>query len=116
MIKKQFYMGFAGFLGFLSIRYFYSGNLIDLSFIGFFAFFANFIISKISGNKADERYIENKKSAMAFTGKLAIAEIFLIWCISMITKDIYLLSIIIALSYAITLNAYAIILYKLEEK
>ncbi len=60
MIKKQFYMGFAGFLGFFSLRYFSSGNLLDLTFIGFFAFFTNFIIAKISGDKADESYIGNQ--------------------------------------------------------
>ncbi len=71
-------MGFPGFLGFVSLRYFYSGNLLDLWYIGFFGFFANFIIAKISGSKEDERYIEDRKTALALTGQLAIIELFII--------------------------------------
>ncbi len=116
MIKKQFYLGFAGFMSFLSIRYFYSGNLLDLTYIGFFAFFSNFIIAKISGDKEDERYIEDRKNALAFTGQFAIVELFIIWCISMLVKNINIIAILIPLAYAITANVYAIKLYILEEK
>lgn len=116
MIKKQFYMGFAGFFGFFSIRYFFSGNLIDLISIGFFAFFANFIIAKINGDKADERYIENKKSAMAFVGQFAILELFVLWCATTIIKNGVVASVLLSIAYAITLNVYAIKLYMLEEK
>lgn len=116
MIKKQFYMGFAGFAGFISLRYFYTGDLLDLVFIGFFAFFANFIIAKISGSKEDERYIEDNKIALAFTGQLAIIEIFILWCASVMIRNSEIISVLISLSYAITLNAYAIKLYILEEK
>lgn len=116
MIKKQFYMGFAGFLGFFSIRYFFSGNLLDLTFIGFFAFFANFIIAKIRGDKADERYIENQKSAMAFTGQFTVIELFVLWCAVTVIRDGAIASVLLSLAYAITLNVYAIKLYLLEEK
>ena len=116
MIKKQFYMGFAGFLGFIALRYFSSGNLVDLGFIGFFAFFSNFIISKISGDKADERYIENEKTAMAFTGQLMIIEIFAVWALAMFTMKMEVAFVLIPVVYAITLNVYAIKLYILEEK
>lgn len=116
MIKKQFYMGFAGFLGFMSLRYFYSGNLLDLSFIGFFAFFANFIISKISGSKEDERYIEDKKTALAFIGQFAIIELFIIWCATVVVRNIGFICALLSFSYAITLNIYAVKLYILEEK
>ncbi|MCT4604576.1 MAG: DUF3796 domain-containing protein [Marinisporobacter sp.] len=116
MIKKQFYMGFAGFLGFMSIRYFYSDNLLYLYFLGFFAFFANFIIGKISGSKADERYIEDKKIALAFIGQFAIIELFIIWCATMVVRNIDFIGVLISLSYAITLNVYAVKLYMLEEK
>lgn len=116
MIKKQFHTGFFGFLGFISIRYFYTGNLRYLSFIGFFAFFSNFIIAKISGSKEDERYIEDNKIALAFIGRLAIVEIFILWCASLILKNMEIISVLISLAYAITLNAYAIKLYILEER
>ncbi len=116
MIKKQFYMGFTGFLGFFSLRYFFYGNLLDLTFIGFFAFFTNFIIAKISGDKADERYIENQKSAMAFTGKFAVIELFVIWCVVTAIRNGVVASLLLSLAYAITLNVYAIKLYMLEEK
>lgn len=116
MIKKQFYMGFVGFLGFLSFRYFYSDNLFDLSYIVFFAFFSNFITAKISGSKEDERYIENRKSALAYVGQFAIVELFIIWCAIMKFRDIAILCILVSISYVITLNLYAIKLYILEEK
>lgn len=116
MIKKQFYMGFIGFLGFIALRYFSSGNLLDLGFIGFFAFFSYFLISKISGNKADERYMENNKTAMALTGQFTIIEIFAVWFITMITMNMEVTFVLISLMYAITLNVYAIKLYILEEK
>ncbi len=116
MIKKQFYMGFVGLMGFMSFRYFYSGNLLDLMYIGFFAFFANFFIGKISGSKEDKRYIEDKKTALAFTGQLAIIELFIIWCFTMVVKNIELISILISSVYAIILNVYAIKLYILEER
>ena len=116
MIKKQFYMGFAGFLGFLSLRYFYTNNFLYLSYLGFFAFFANFIIAKISGNKEDERYIEDRKTALAFTGQFAIIEMFIVWCSAMIVRNADFICILLSISYAITLNAYAIKLYLLEEK
>lgn len=109
-------MGFAGFLGFMSTRYFYSGNLLDLSYLGFFAFFANFIIAKISGSKEDERYIEDKKAALAFVGQLAIIELFIIWCATVVMRNIGFVCALVSLSYAITLNAYAVKLYILEEK
>lgn len=116
MIKKQFYMGFVGLTGFMSFRFFYSRNLLDLMYIGFFAFFSNFFIGKISGSKEDERYIEDKKIALAFTGKLAVIELFIIWCLTMIVKNIELIGVLISLAYAVTLNIYAVKLYILEEK
>lgn len=116
MIKKQFYMGFAGFMGFLSIKYFFSGDLVDLAYLGYFAFFANFIIAKISGSKEDERYIEDKKAALAFTGQIAIIELFIIWLGTTVVKNIDVIRVMVSLSYAITLNAYAIKLYILEER
>ncbi|MGO0904184.1 DUF3796 domain-containing protein [Clostridioides difficile] len=116
MIKKKFFMGFCGFLGFLSFRYFSSGNFSDLMYIGFFAFFANFIIAKINGDKADERYVEDEKSAMAFTGQFAIIELFILWCITIISRNVELMYVLLSIAYAVTLNVYAIKLYMLEEK
>lgn len=116
MIKKQFYMGFAGFIGLLSLRYFYTYNLFDLWYLGFFAFFANFIIAKISGNKQDERYIEDRKTALAFTGRFAIVELFVIWCAATVIKSAGFICMLTSLSYAVTANVYAIKLYLLEEK
>lgn len=116
MIKKQFYMGFFGLMGFKSFLYFYSGNLLDLAYIGFFGFFAYFFIGKISGSKEDERYIENRKTALAFISPLAIIKLVIIWCSTVLVRNIELISVLILLSCAITLNAYAIKLYILEEK
>lgn len=113
--SEKFFMGFCGFLGFLSLRYFSSGNVVDLTYIGF-AFFSNFIIAKINGDKADERYVQDEKAAMAFTGQLAIIELFILWCITIVSRNIELMCVLLSITYAITLNVYAIKLYILEEK
>lgn len=116
MIKKQGFLGFCGFLGFYSLRYFFTGNIDYLSYIGFFAFFANFFIALIKGDKADERYVESHKTALAFAGQIAIIELFFLWCILMIFNTSNLLFVLLPTSFAITLNIYAIKLYILEEK
>ncbi len=116
MTKRQSYFGFIGFMGFMSMRYFSSGNLLDLSYIGFFGFFSYFIIAKISGNKEDERYIKDRNIALAFTGKLAVVELSIIWCATMLIRNIDFICVLLALTYAITINAYAKKLYILEEK
>src|SRR5690554_3034008 len=105
MIEQKLDVGFAGFIGFMSIRYFCTGNVIDLTPIGFFGFFYHFIIAKISGSKADERYIENKRAALAFTGELAMIELFILW-VAVILNDmtIDIIRVLVSLSYAITPN------------
>lgn len=116
MIKKQFYLGFTGFLGFLSLGFFFTGKLSTLTYLGFFGFFSNFFIASIKGTKADERYLENQKTAMAFTGQFAIIELMILWAILVIFKNITVMFILLPFGFALTLNVYAIKLYLLEEK
>lgn len=116
MIKKQFFCGFFGFLGFFSLRYFISGNIIDLGFIGFFAFFTNFFIAKINGDKADERYIENCKIAKAFTFDIVTILIFACWGVVLYTKNPDFAYVLLPMIYAVLFNIYGIKLYMLEEK
>ena len=116
MIKKQFYMGFAGFIGFIGIRFFFTGNIIDLMPIGFFGYFAHFFIAKLSGDNADERYLEDKKTALAFTGQIATLELFILMCLGMLLKNHEIVLVLISVCFAVTLLSYAIKLYMLEEK
>lgn len=116
MIKKQGFLGFGGFLGLYSLRYLFTGDIAYLSYIGFFAFFANFFIALIKGNRADERYVENHKTALAFTGQIAIIELFFLWSILIMFKASNLFFILLPASFALTLNIYGIKLYILEEK
>ncbi len=53
---------------------------------------------------------------MAFTGQLAIIELFILWCITIVSRNIELMCVLLSITYAITLNVYAIKLYILEEK
>lgn len=115
MIKKQFYMGFAGFFGLFSIRYFTTGDLQWLTFIGFFAFFANFILARIKGDKLDERYLQNRTQALAFVGSLAILELFALWCCALLIQNNLLMAVLLSGCYALTLLCYAAKLYRLEE-
>ncbi len=116
MIKKQFYMGFFGLMGFKSLLYFYTGNLSDLGYIGFFGFFLYFFTGKISGSKEDERYIENRKTALGFIAPLAILALAIIWSYTVLVRDIELIRVLIFFLSAILLNVYGIKLYILEEK
>jgi len=116
MMKKQFYFGFFGFIGFKSLLYFYTGSLLDLGYIGFFGFFSYFFIGKISGSKEDERYIENRKTALSFIAPLAILAVAIIWSSTVFIRDMELIRVLIFLLSAILLNAYGVKLYILEEK
>ena len=115
MIKKRFFIGFCGFIGFFGLRYFSSGDVFDFVYVCFFAFFANFILSRIKGDKADERYLENQRNALAFTAKFAIVEMFVICFVPMIFESTSLAVILLPIAYAVTINLYAVRLYMLEE-
>ena len=39
MIRKNFYLGFIGFLGFFAGRYFMTRDITSLAYLGFFSFF-----------------------------------------------------------------------------
>lgn len=116
MIKKQFYFGFLGLMGFKSFLYFYTRDLSDLLYIGFFGFFLYFFTGRINGNKEDERYIENRKMALAFIAPLAILAVAIIWSSTILVGDIELIRVLIFLLFAILLNIYGIKLYILEGK
>lgn len=116
MFKTRFFWGFFGFFGFRSFRYFSTGNLMDLTSIGFFAFFSYFILARIHGDNTDERYVENSKNAMAFTGKFAIIELLALWCAIEFCKNANLAAVLTAFAYTVTVNVYALKLYILEEK
>ena len=75
MIRKNFYLGFLGFLGFFACRYFMTGEITSLAYLGFFSFFGFFFLGKIQGDQADERYQEDRKTA------LALSAIFLFSCL-----------------------------------
>lgn len=116
MVNNKFYFGFLGLVGFKSLLYFYTGNLSDLGYIGFFGFLACFFTGKISGNKEDERYIENRKTALTFIAPLGILALMIVWSSTVLIRDIELIRAIIFLLSAILLNVYGIKLYLLEEK
>lgn len=96
--------------------YFYTGNVSDLVYIGFFGFLSCFFTGKISGSKEDERYIENRKTALAFIAPLGILALMIIWSSTVLIIDIELIRALIFLLSAILLNVYGIKLYILEEK
>lgn len=116
MIKKQFYFGFFGFLGFKSLLYFKTGDISYLSNVAFFAFFSSFFTGRVSGSKEDERYIENSKAALAFTAPLGFLALAIIWSSTVLIKDIELIRALIFLLLAILVNVAGIKLYILEEK
>lgn len=116
MIEKRFYLGFGGFVGFLTLKYFVSGDVNDLHFVFWFALFAEFFIGRIKGDKADERYLDNQRRAKAFAFDVAIAVVACFYIFSSIAKDLVIASFVLPLIYAIVYNVYGITLYRLEEK
>lgn len=116
MFQKKFWIGCLGFLGFFGMRYVSSGNILDLAYLGFFAFFGFFFVGRISGDRRDERYQENRKTALAFVGQLSIMAFFVIWGLGVILGNMEVVFVLSVLAYAGLLNAYAIKLYWLEEK
>ncbi|WP_312648136.1 DUF3796 domain-containing protein [Aminipila sp.] len=110
-------LGFLGFVGFQAFRYFGSGNVNDLTYIGFFGFFAFFFIAKISGNRTDERYVEDVKIAKAFMGNLAFIEITMLMILGVKESPIReYLFILVSACFASLIISYAVKLYILEER
>ncbi|HCA72383.1 MAG TPA: hypothetical protein DEP27_07815 [Ruminococcaceae bacterium] len=111
------FLGFLGFLGFLTFRFFSSGDVNDLAYIGFFGFFAFFFIAKISGNRTDERYIEDVKQAKAFMGNLALIEMTVLMVLGVKESPVReYLFVPVSVCFASLIIAYAIKLYLLEER
>ena len=118
MLNRRFkFLGFLGFCGFLAFRFLISGDVNDLTYIGYFGFFSYFFIAKISGNRTDERYMEDVKQAKAFMGNLAFIEITILMVFgdkqSMVREYLFVL---ISVCFASLIIAYAIKLYILEER
>lgn len=114
--KHLKYMGFAGFFGFFGFQYFIDHNITTLSYFASFGFFANFWISKIADEMVDERYIENSKSAKAFTLNVAVIEFIILYLtipLSFMSKEI--LTVVSALCFASLIITYAIAFYKFEK-
>lgn len=116
MIRKNFYLGFLGFLGFFSCRYFMTGEIADLAYLGFFSFFAYFFLGKIQGDRADERYQEDRKAALAFIGHLSIFFLAAIWLIGLFLNNLEVTFIVAVIAYVALILAYAMKLYWLEER
>lgn len=116
MNKKQFYFGFFGLIGFKSLLYFTTGAISYLSYVGFFCFFSSFFTGRISGGKEDERYTENRKTALAFIAPLGIISLAIIWGSTVLIEDTDMIRALIFLISAILINMYSIKLYILEEK
>lgn len=53
---------------------------------------------------------------MAFTGQVAVIELFVLWCVAMVFRNGDLAYVLLALAYAITQNVYAVKLYLLGKK
>lgn len=115
--KKIGYLGFIGFTGFNAFKFFSSGNVADLAYIGYFGFFAYFFVAKISGNRMDERYYEDVKTAKSFMGNLALTEIVLMMILGTLIPLVreYML-VLVSACFASLIIAYAIKLYILEER
>ena len=116
MIRKNFYLGFLGFLGFFAGRYFMTGDITSLAYLGFFSFFGFFFLGKIQGDQADERYQEDRKTALAFIGHLALFLLAAIWIIGLFMSNLEVTFILVVIAYVVLILAYAVKLYLLEER
>ena len=117
MIRKNFFLGFLGFLGFFACRYFMTGEITSLAYLGFFSFFGFFFLGKIQGDQADERYQEDRKTALAFIGHLSLFLFAAIWIIGFLfMSNLEVTFILVVIAYVVLILAYAVKLYWLEER
>lgn len=116
MIRKKIYVGFLGFLGFFSCRYFMTGEIANLTYLGFFSFFGYFFLGKIQGDRADERYLEDQRTAFAFVGQLAVFLLAAIWIVGLFLDNLEITFILAVIAYVVLILAYAVKLYWLEER
>ena len=116
MIRKNFYLGFLGVLGFFAGRYFMTGDITSFAYLGFFSFFGFFFLGKIQGDQADERYQEDRKTALAFIGHLALFLLAAIWIIGLFMSNLEVTFILVVIAYVVLILAYAVKLYWLEER
>lgn len=116
MIRKKFYMGFLGFLGFFACRYFMTGEITNLTYLGFFAFFGYFFVGRIQGDRADERYLEDQKTALAFVGRIALFLLAAIWIIGLFADNLEITFILAVIAYVVLVLVYSVKLYWLEER
>ncbi len=77
------FWGFAGLLGFGGIwTYMYDQTIFPFLFFSFFGFFGLFYEGKNANVLKDERYIENKQKATAFSHRLGMSLNFLALIVS----------------------------------
>ena len=105
-------LGFWDFAG----RYFMTGDITSLAYLGFFSFFGFFFLGKIQGDQADERYQEDRKTALAFIGHLALFLLAAIWIIGLFMSNLEVTFILVVIAYVVLILAYAVKLYWLEER
>lgn len=116
MFRKKFFLGFLGFLGCFAFRYVGSKDVLDLAYLGFFAFCGNFFLGRIQGDRTDERYLEDRKESLAWIGNISIVAFFLIWCAGLLFRNMDIVFILTVVAYALLVNLYSWKLYVLEEK
>ena len=75
-----------------------------------------FFLGKIQGDQADERYQEDRKTALAFIGHLALFLLAAIWIIGLFMSNLEVTFILVVIAYVVLILAYAVKLYWLEER
>jgi hypothetical protein len=114
--KVKMYQGVLGFVGLFGLRFFTTGDPRWLMWFGFFAFFANFWLGRISTTKSDERYADNVKTAMAFTGQLAFLTMTILFILAVIFPSLEILMVGITAVWLTLFFGYVWKLYRLEVK
>lgn len=115
MIRKNFYLGFLGFWDFCR-SLFYDRGYYQSCLPGFLLFLWIFFLGKIQGDQADERYQEDRKTALAFIGHLALFLLAAIWIIGLFMSNLEVTFILVVIAYVVLILAYAVKLYWLEER
>lgn len=115
--KRRVWIGFLGFLGFQGFSYFWTGRTTDLCSFAWFAYFSYFWLAKLHVELPDERYLEDVKAAKAFAFQIASFELFALYLLVLIfPENSTLLTLAISICVAVLILAYAVKLYRLEEK
>lgn len=112
---KKIILGLFGCVGFLSLRYLSTKDLMDLSYIAAFALFGNLLPDK-AAHLSGDLLAQNKRRASVFTNRLTVFLLLAVWLMTLLFRNFHLTFALVSVTVAIVINCYAITLHLLNRR